>query len=125
MTNTVDEQHGTAGAPGSGAPGALSPDRGVPADPRAHRVVPLKAVGWRGNKQAKCAVCGKKVSTCCVKCSSPTAVVALCAPTITYKKETVRSGCCSIHGKDPDASHRSCCVKKSAGTKRRRPADDD
>eukprot|EP00966_Prymnesium_polylepis_P145330 3356104-Prymnesium_polylepis.1 len=29
----------------------------------------MKAVGWKGNKQAKCAICGKKVSTCCVKCA--------------------------------------------------------
>eukprot|EP00966_Prymnesium_polylepis_P320903 7377252-Prymnesium_polylepis.1 len=73
MINTIDSSHGSNAPAGSGAPGAPSPDR-VPVNPSEHRVISMKAVGWRGNKQATCAVCGKKVSTCCVKCSTGTVI---------------------------------------------------
>jgi hypothetical protein len=48
MLNTIDSSHGSNAPAGSGAPGAPSPDR-VPVNPSEHRVISMKAVGWRGN----------------------------------------------------------------------------
>ena len=93
--------------------------------PASHRVVPLKAVGWKGCAQAKCAVCGKKTTSCCIKCSSSSVIVAICKKQHTYKGATINCGCAGIHARDPDASRRTASQKKGVTKKRRRPASED
>jgi hypothetical protein len=61
-------------------------------------------------------VCGKKVSTCCVKCSTGTVIVPLCPLPYTYKGQEIKSHCATQHGRDPLTARRSCSHKK-AGTK--------
>ena len=115
MINTIDESNASAAPIGSGGPGAPSPDR-LPKSPpnaTAHRIVPMKAVGWKGAAQAKCAVCGTKTTACCIKCSSATVIVALCKKVHRYKGQLVTCGYAAIHARDPDASHRTASQKKA------------
>lgn len=127
MINTIDESNASAAPIGSGGPGAPSPDR-LPKSPpnaTAHRIVPMKAVGWKGASQAKCAVCGTKTTACCIKCSSSTVIVALCKKVHRYKGQLVTCGYAAIHARDPDASHRTASQKKAVQKKRRRPDSEE
>lgn len=123
MTNTFDEAQGSpAAAPGSGAPGALSPVRGNNSDVDKHRLVPLTSAGWRGHKQPRCGICGSKTTHCCLDCSTPWCCVALCKPEHRYKGLLSQCDCLKQHVASPDAAKRSTAKPAitAAGKKRAR-----
>eukprot|EP00966_Prymnesium_polylepis_P336390 7391559-Prymnesium_polylepis.1 len=120
MTNTLDEQLGAAGPPGSGAPGAPSPPPKNKTNNCDHVPVSLKSIGWKGSSQVKCAYCPKKVTTCCIICSTWHTVVGCCPLETKYRGEVSENACIKAHRRDPDAAHRS--ASKPKAQKRRRPS---
>ena len=72
LANTLDPgtpERGPSPSPSTSSSGSTCEE---------HRVGPLKMVGWTGSAQLTCAICGDKVTTCCIECSNSTSVVALC-----------------------------------------------
>ena len=123
MMNTLDEASGSpAAAPGSGAPGALSPARGINSEAHKHRLVPLKLAGWRGHAQPRCGICHAKTTHCCLECSTPWCCVALCKPEHKYGGVVKPCDCLKQHQALPDVTKRATALpaKPAAGKKRGR-----
>ena len=133
LTNSYDSaypavQGGTTrtGAPatGSGMPGAPSPQRLSPRTlAKRHVAVPLSSiVGWKGAaSQLACAICSTRVTSVCIECSGPDAVVPICKSTHMYNQQCVFKQCLKRHREDPAHSRRA--HSRSDGKKRSRVLD--
>ena len=127
MIKSIDDSNGMNNPEGSGAPGALSPPtRTENPKNEDHKVVQLKAMGWKGASQLNCSECRKKTSYCCSKCSTVHSVVALCQEHYKFAQKDVKKLCARAHRRAPDEAKRSsACLKPKKGTKRRREDDED
>ena len=117
LTNTLDPgppERGPSPSPSTSSSGSTCEE---------HKVGTLKMVGWTGSSQLTCAICGEKVTTCCIECSNSTSVVALCKSEHWYKGELIKSRCIEVHRRYPLNSRRSVPRPQNKKQNKKRPRD--
>lgn len=136
LTNDFDKAGGSPSG-GSGGSGASSSSGSTAPSPhpmetaqdaataRPHRICSMRGVGWQGSQQLACVVCKAKTTTCCMDCSTSSAVVPICKPVHQWNGAQRMTNCLSVHAANPEQSRvsqrRPSPLMAPAVNKRARP----